>query len=226
MADDGGEKIEVKTLKTTDLKPADLTKAIEDAAKNMGKNSDKTTTVEKPASSKTAAKAKAANAKQETGSQIIVKKKTSYVGGPKPANDATSESSEPSVKETKVELKPPSATAKVIAAEPPDAAEEPVAQTAPTSPTPAASTVAAPPPAAPLKPATALNEEPQQALKVFDTTEYHLPIKPTAGRHYLNNFVAWLVLGIFLIAVTGYLLDQLEILDLQQFLPLLTARVV
>ena len=32
MADKDGEKIEVKTLKTSDLKPADLSKAIEESA--------------------------------------------------------------------------------------------------------------------------------------------------------------------------------------------------
>lgn len=220
MAEDGGEKIEVKTLKTTDLKPSDLTKAIEDAAKNMGKKSDKTDKEEKSASPKTATKTKAADAEHDTGSQIIVKKKTSYVGGTKPTEDDFPEPTESDgAKETKVELKPPSATTKVIAAEPPAPSEEPETQPASANPTPATSTAPTPLPATLAKPVTPPKEAPQQALKVFDTTQYHLPIKPTAGQHYLNNFVAWLVLSIFLIAVTGYLLDQLEILDLQQFLP-------
>lgn len=53
--------------------------------------------------------------------------------------------------------------------------------------------------------------EPQKPT-VFDTIEYHLPIK-ARNRHYVNNAVAWVVLLLVLCAVAGYVLYQLDVIE-------------
>lgn len=226
MAETDGERIEVKTLKTTDLDPSALTKAIEDSAKAQSKPAKVSVKAE---SSKPVYKAPAVQDKSaDEPTQIIVKKKSSYVtsGGQsppvKPTDQPESEKSQPA-------LKPPSATAKVF--QPPQPATDVDAgDKEPAQPAAAAEDKASTPTSEPSpeqqtatsidKQVKKLNEqkktepEPQQALKVFDTTQYHLPIKPTAGKHYMNTLGAWVILTLFVAAISGYMLNELEVIDL------------
>src|SRR5690606_8309383 len=59
-------------------------------------------------------------------------------------------------------------------------------------------------------------EEKSQKPTVFDTTQYHLPIKPRST-NYVNNAVAWTLLVLVLLGVGGYVMYRLEILDLSRF---------
>jgi len=233
MADDAGDKIEVKTLKNTNLKPDDLSKAIEASTKSLSKT--KPAKTETPAkslkSAKTEktepAKVKAESIDKSEGSQVIVKKKTAYVSG---AYSAPPPKSEPApAPESKVELKPPSALGKPVVVPSSTAQPAPPAPTPAPSPaiaSPAATTAAPPSPAAsPQKPPNTMPthdskttaEPAQQALKTFDTTQYHLPIKPTAGNHYMNKFLSWTILILVFVLVGGYVLWQLEVIDLSSF---------
>lgn len=223
MAEETGDKIEVKTLKNTNLKPEDLSKAIEASTKSLNKTkSAKAAAPAKPdkAEKPEPAKAKAPAADKDAGSQIIVKKKTAYVSG---AYSAPPPKSEPApAPEAKVELKPPSAMGKpvVAPAEPaakaaPTPATAPPSPPAPTAPAPAPNPTPPTAPGAPIKADTTTEAEPdQQALKTFDTTEYHLPIKPTAGNHYMNKFLSWTILILVFVLVGGYVLWQLKVIDL------------
>jgi hypothetical protein len=53
--------------------------------------------------------------------------------------------------------------------------------------------------------------EPQNPT-VFDTNQYHLPIKARASHHYLNAAVTWVILLLVLAAVSAYVLWKLEVL--------------
>ena len=55
-------------------------------------------------------------------------------------------------------------------------------------------------------------ESKPQKPTVFDTTEYHLPIK-ARNRKYVNSVVAWTVLAIVLAAAGGYVLYRLGIIE-------------
>lgn len=222
MADNGGEKIEVKTLKTTDLDPSALTKAIEDSTKTTSKPAKVAKT-----EAKTAKKASAGHDDKEDSTRIIVKNRSAYMTSSTPATGANA-----AAVKAEPERKPPSATAKVLEAPVPSKSEE-SPSSAPTSDN-AVSTGGlkdAPAEVVPTPPAQvekSLSKQvekldskqtdptAQQALKVFDTTQYHLPIKPTAGQHYLNNTLAWTVLIIFLAGISAYMLNELEVIDLSQ----------
>lgn len=223
MADTEGERIEVKTLKTTDLDPSALTKAIEDSARAQSKPAKVSVKAE---SSKAAPKPPAVSEKSPSEpTQIIVKKKSSYVtSGGQPA--AVKPADQPESEKTQPALKPPSATAKVF--QPPQPATQvDAANKEPAEPVEDKTSEPSSESSPQQQTATNLDKqvkkldgqeksgpETQQALKVFDTTQYHLPIKPTAGKHYMNTVGAWVILTIFVAAISGYMLNELEVIDL------------
>lgn len=230
MAESTGDKIEVKTLKNTDLKPEDISKAIDDTAKSVSAKNKSVKTEEPPKSTpaKTSKIAPKTDTPKDESTQVIVKKHGAYMSGAaapaavaKPAEDTIE-------KEPKVELKPPSAVGKTVVtpnepaepnpAEPPEPKPDQTlaASQTPTKTTPVES---AKPPQSPPKTETdkAEAKPAQQALKTFDTNEYHLPIKPTAGKHYMNAVVSWTILLLFLAVVGGYVVITLEIIDPNNF---------
>lgn len=86
----------------------------------------------------------------------------------------------------------------------------PVAQAPPTTPQPQA------PAAEPQAPEGTKDPTEPQKPTVFDTTEYHLPIK-SKGRNYINSTVAWTVLLLALAIAAAYVLYRLDIVELGDF---------
>lgn len=67
--------------------------------------------------------------------------------------------------------------------------------------------------------AKSVHDNPLQNPTVFDTTQYHLPIK-ARSRRYVNSAVAWLLLLIVLIGASAYVLWQLGVIMLEDIKPL------
>jgi hypothetical protein len=54
-----------------------------------------------------------------------------------------------------------------------------------------------------------------QQPAVFDTTQYHLPIKPRS-KHYMSNSIAWTILTLVFAGVGGYVMHRLGVVDIEQ----------
>lgn len=231
MADEG-DKIPVKTLKNTDLKAEDISKAIDATAAKSVTPKPKEVKVTKPAPSKTKSAGKPEA--KDNGTPIVVKKHGTYVGGTEPSPPPAKPAEPAKEEENKVELKAPSELGKTVTSpisdssstqpvssnEPavqqkPDASSQP-APTKDSEPATETSSSTTTPTTEP-KPAKVETVPAQQALKTFDTNEYHLPIKPTAGNHYMNRGLSWAILLIVLFGVGGYVLITLEVINPTDF---------
>ncbi len=232
-------KSRANQVKATDLKPDELAKAIEESVQTgkakaaVAKSATPTNTKSngtkievKRHSSAYISQRPAANSEPS-----VAAAKPS--GAAAPGKQTSGNSDEPQLSHSGKTLRPATLAkakeARVAEAEPADAASN---LTAPSSPGATDSRSAAdagsnskePAKANPSKASSSsvtsqTGIEPEaktQNPKVFDTNKYHLPIKPRS-RHYLSDSVAWAILTLFVLAVAGYLLVQLEIVDPKQF---------
>lgn len=224
-------KIEVKNLNSSKLSAEEISKAIEKTA--LSSASIKKPAPTEPEATPTATENPKVESSEQTdsskGTKIIVKRDSGYIEPPS-TNDETDEDKD----EAPEEIKPPSQTQKTMAV--PSEAVSAQDESKPAKNEEAAvkdddkeaiNTEAKPEESA-VKPEKSddlsakletklepKEEEPetQQALKVFDTTEYHLPIKASTKKH-LNSAVSWTVLILFLAGISAYLLVGLDILKL------------
>jgi len=241
MAETADKTNGIKKLKESDLNADDLAKEIEKSTKALSKSEAK---AEKPAKSDKPDKVvKPADSPpdEDKGVPIIVKRNTPYIATNegqaaaaevKPPSQtqkviAPSESTEPKPEadqpaDTVPAVEPAKTETAAETDKPPPAEPEPVEPLASKPKVASQTTPTEKPLKAPDKPATTGaaeetdEEQPLQKPTVFDTNQYHLPIK-ARSHHYVNNVAAWLVLLVALAATGAYVLNQLGVITPSDF---------